>query len=81
MSDNVQPDRRVPATDRRLVTRGGRRETDGVPKFTCARCGHGTSKVTRGRPRLGEIEEIYRRTRVCLLCGFVYRTRETIEVD
>jgi rubredoxin len=81
MSENVQPDRRLPAPDRRSRSRGGRRETDGVAKFTCAKCGHGESGVKNGRPVLGQIEEIYRRWRRCKGCGFVYKTREMVEVE
>jgi transcriptional regulator NrdR family protein len=50
-----------------------------VPKFTCKGCGESGSKVTNGRPVLEAVEEVYRRTRACLWCGFVFKTREILE--
>lgn len=78
MSENVQPDRRLPAPDRRQATRGGRREGDTVAKFTCYRCGASVSFVKNGRAILGRVEDIYRRTRRCKACGFVFHTEEKI---
>jgi transcriptional regulator NrdR family protein len=52
-----------------------------VSKFTCPGCGESASKVTNGRPVLGQREEIYRRTRRCLWCGFTFKTDEIISME
>lgn len=86
LAASPEDDRRS-VTDRRDLPRGGRRKSDvdrlaqAVPKFTCPGCGESASKVTNGRPVLGQLDEIYRRTRCCLWCGYVFKTDEKISAE
>lgn len=74
--DNISPEKRAAAPDRRRSGRGGRRTDDKErqQKVVCPHCGYWDSLVTQGWPHPAG----YTRRRKCTECGACYRTREIL---
>lgn len=81
MSEMSDRDRRDPAhPDRRkLLPRGGRRQTDKVP---CPFCASFQTAVAPLKPTVDDQRaDGYVRRRQCQTCGRIFRTVETVMID